>query len=327
MPAALLLRGLARGVARTQTSSAVSRAACRPPVPILRRPLSSQAKEAPKEAPKESSEGSAPSLSSTANSYINLGAFETMGSDQGRMATGIVYLAETVKVQGEQYEAEKDPRRRASRAVALAQSLLQLGRQHHQQQDPHEAIQHYNRALALTEESLKFREEQEQGAAKKALVYCRFVLSEILSAIGVSYNDVGMQEEAQSALQRALAVRKETVGNKHASVAECLNNLGALYYARNAMQKAVEHYEQALELMTEASEGRQEGAYAALTLYNIGLCRAGLGQNEVSIAALKRALRIAEQSLGSDHIQVEMIRETLRHGPQSPAGKSKGDQA
>jgi len=267
-------------------------------------------------------DGDASSLSSTANSYIALGAFESMGSDVGRMATGTAYLEEAVRMQEAEHEAEADPRRRAGRALGLAQSLLQVGRQHHQQQDPNEAINHYQRAVTLVEESLAFRETQEQGKAKKALEYSRFILSEILSSIGVAYNDVSRQQEALEALQRALALRKETVGNSHPSVAECLNNLGALYFSRGALQKSAEHYEQALDLLVAAAEGRQEGAYVALTLYNIGVCRSGLGQMEASVTALKRALQIAEQALGSDHRQVELIRETLRQGPLQAAQKS-----
>mmetsp|Transcript_86033 Transcript_86033/g.238331 ORF Transcript_86033/g.238331 Transcript_86033/m.238331 type:complete len:316 (-) Transcript_86033:190-1137(-) len=256
-------------------------------------------------------------LSTTANSYISLGAFETMGGDVGRMATGIAYLEETVQLQESEFAAEVDPRRRAARALSLAQSLLQVGRQHHQQQDPNQAIRHYQRALELVEETLAFREAQPQGAPKRAVEYARFVLSEICSSTGVAYNDVDRQEEALAALQRALTLRKETVGKSHPSVAECLNNLGALYFARGSLQKAAEHYEQALDLLVAAAEGRQEGAYVALTLYNIGVCRSGLGQMEASVTALKRALRIAEQALGSDHRQVELIRETLRKGPEA----------
>merc|ERR1712137_1434195 len=122
---------------------------------------------------------------------------------------------------------------------------------------------------------------------------------------------MGNQGDALESHQQALVLRKDIVGKDHPSLAECLNNLGSLFFAREAFQKAVEHYEQALELLTIASGGRQEGAYVALTYYNMGLCHAGLGHSQAAAVALKRALRIAEQALGSDHRQVELIRETL----------------
>jgi len=303
--AAAITMGLRRLVARGCPASS------RPAVLGIRRCASQ-----PAEPPPQSD------LSATANSYISLGAFETMGSDVGRMATGISYLSETVQVQQAEYEAEADPRRRATRALGLAQNLMQVGRQHHQQQDPGEAIGYYQRAIRLIEDSLAFREQNTGGKSRKAIEYARFILSEVCNSIGVAYNDLGRQDDALEALQRALTLRKETVGKEHPSVAECLNNLGALFFARGALQRAVEHYEQALELLVAAAEGRQEGAYAALTLYNIGVCRSGLGQAEASVVALKRALRIAEQALGTDHRQVELIRETLRKGPAAAQGAS-----
>merc|ERR1712113_1270782 len=119
--------------------------------------------------------------------------------------------------------------------------------------------------------------------------------------------------------QKALAIRKETLGKSHPSLAECFNNMGAIFFTRGSMQKALEHYEQALDLLKIASEGREEGAYVALTYYNIGLCHGGLGQTQNAGVALKRALRIAESAFGADHRQVELIKETLRQGGPSPS--------
>lgn len=273
-------------------------------------------------------------LSSAANSYISLGAFETLGASEGRAATGIAYMEEALKLQEAGYAAEQDVRRRGRKALSLSQSLLQIGQQHHQQQDPEEALVHYQRALGLADEFLGVhmpvapaeagQPEQAdgpqphssaskvEGVAKKAIEYGRFVQSEICSSLGVAYNDMGRQDDALAAHQRALALRKETVGKDHPSLAECLNNLGALYFARGALQKAVEHYEQALEKHLAMNQGQQEGPYVAITLYNIGTCRAGLGHSREAGVALRKALTTAEQAFGTDHRQVDLIRETIR---------------
>lgn len=251
-------------------------------------------------------------LSSTANSFISLGKFEAMGEDVGRMSTGIAYLEETIRLQEKEYESEVDARRRSLRAMGLAQSLFSIGRQHHQQQDPAVAVQLYRRAQSLYEESIAAREGEQSERATKAVVYAQFALTEVYSGLGVAHNDLGQHDEALAALHKALELRKALVGKGHPSLAECVNNLGALYFARGNLQRAVEHYEQALDLLTLGGEGRQEGAYVALALYNIGVCRIGLGQTPAGTTALERALVLAEASLGVDHRQVAMIRATLQ---------------
>eukprot|EP00933_Yihiella_yeosuensis_P023148 TRINITY_DN18078_c0_g1_i1.p1 TRINITY_DN18078_c0_g1~~TRINITY_DN18078_c0_g1_i1.p1 ORF type:complete len:346 (+),score=83.76 TRINITY_DN18078_c0_g1_i1:54-1040(+) len=252
--------------------------------------------------------------SSTTNSYISLGKFESMGTDVGRMATGIAYLEDALQFERDAYAAATDPKQKVAKGFGLAKSLMEIGRQHHQLTDPKEAIVFYKEAFDLYQGTLSFQTEGEM-LNKKALTYAKFSLSEVCSSLGVAYNDAGQPEEALQMHQKALDMRKEIVGKDHPSVAECLNNLGGLYYGRGNLQKAAESYEQALELLMLANEGKPENPYVALTLYNLGLCRGGLGQLQAAEAALKQALTIAERSLGSDHRQVDLIRQTLKTGP------------
>jgi len=244
-------------------------------------------------------------LSRTANSYIGLGAFETMGSDVGRMATGISYLETIVAEQEAAYEAETTPLRRAVKAIPLLKSRLEVGRQHHQQQDPQEAIKQYSRARELAEEAIQ------SLSSAKSVNYARFLLSEVCSSLGVAHNDVGDAESALAMHERALAIRKETVGEEHPAVAECYNNLGALFFSQGSFQQAVSHYEQALPLLMLGSGGKADGPYVALTLYNVGVCHDGLGNAEASVAALTKALEVAEKALGSDHPKVGLIKATI----------------
>jgi len=248
-----------------------------------------------------------------------------MGGDSGRAAMGIAYLEEAIQMQEGQYANEGDARKKSAKALGLAQSRLQVGRQHHQQQDAAEAIAHYTRALELIEDAIAvFEKDGESASSRKAVKYARFLSTEILSALGVAYNDVGRRDEALTMLQRTLAERKEMLGKEHPSVAECLNNLGALFFGRRAFGKAAEHYEQALELLTSAAGGQQDGPYIALTFYNIGLCRMELAQLPPAVASMRKALRIAERSLGSDHHQVGLIKATLEQIMGQPV-PSQGD--
>ncbi|CAL1167283.1 unnamed protein product [Cladocopium goreaui] len=239
------------------------------------------------------------------NRYINLGKFETMGLDLGRAATGLAYLQETLEVQQKEYEAETLPFRKSAIGVSLAKSLHEVGRQNHQLGDAETAIGQYQNALQLLSEAIDFREKD--AKLTKALIHTRFVKSEVCSSLGVAYFDLGQPETALAHHQEALQLRKDLVGRDHPSVAECLNNLGSLHYARGAFEKAAENFEEALELLPS-----QETPYVALALYNLGLCRAHQGQPAAAGSALKRALKIAERSLGPSHPQTDLIRSTLR---------------
>jgi tetratricopeptide (TPR) repeat protein len=259
---------------------------------------------------------------SEANSYINLGQFETMGVDQGRMAMGIAYLEDQCQLLDRELTDEADPRKRSAKVFALAQKRLEVGRQHHQQQDAEQAISHYKQALDIIQAGINDRKDGDDIASKKAVRYASFIMSEICSALGVAYNDIGRKEEADTMLNHTLSLRKAMVGKDHPSVAECLNNLGAIHFGRENYQKSVEYYEQALELLTNASGGSEEGPFVGLIYYNIGLCRGHLGHVQAAVAALRKALKIAENALGMDHPQVTLIRDTIAQatggGPSAP---------
>ncbi|CAE7719484.1 KLC1 [Symbiodinium sp. CCMP2592] len=256
---------------------------------------------------------SASSTSSTSNTYINLGKFETLGADVGRAATGLAYLEETLRVQEAEYAAEEEELRKTTKAMPLAMSLHEVGRQHHQLGDPTQAIVFYQRAKGLVEDAISVRmgSSRSDGKRTKALTYALFTKSEVCSSLGAAYHDAGQAEEALLQHQQALELRKEIVGKEHPGVAECVNNLGNIYFARGSYQKAAEHFEQALAILAASCP---DTPFVALTLYNLGLCRAHLGQPQPAEAALKRALRLAERLLGSEHRQVEMIRQTLEKG-------------
>lgn len=253
------------------------------------------------------------SASSTSNTYINLGKFETLGADAGRAATGLAYLEETLRVQEAEYAAEEEELRKTTKAMPLAMSLHEVGRQHHQLGDPAQAILFYERAKGLVEDAISVRMgSSSSGKRTKALTYALFTKSEVCSSLGAAYHDAGQAGEALQEHQQALELRKEIVGKEHPGVAECVNNLGNIYFARGSYQKAAEHFEQALAILAASCP---DTPFVALTLYNLGLCRAHLGQPQPAEAALKRALRLAERLLGSEHRQVEMIRQTLEKGP------------
>lgn len=278
--------------------------------------------------------GDEPALQSPkGNSFVNLGAFETMGGDAGRAATGIAYMEDALRLQEDAYAAEEDPTRRNRKALSLAQSVMQIGRQHHQQQDAEKALEFFERAKHLIEEfhevhtpmrnlemiqlAVSDNADAPRPTSKlqQAVEHATFMKSEVMCNIGVARHDLGKTDEALAAHKQAMQLRKEIVGKNNPTIAECLNNIGAAYFSKGAHQKAVEHYEQALDLLETAQQ--QESAYAAMTLYNIGISRARMAHFREAGVALKKALRIAEHALGQDHRQVELIKMTLQDLEQS----------
>merc|ERR1712072_179531 len=70
------------------------------------------------------------------------------------------------------------------------------------------------------------------------------------------YEDQGNQDKAIEYFEKSLAIKLETLGSEHPSVASSYNNLGAVYETQGNYDKAIEFFEKslAIKLKTLGSE-------------------------------------------------------------------------
>ena len=66
-------------------------------------------------------------------------------------------------------------------------------------------------------------------------------------------------------------LRRGVLGKEDVAVGETLNNLAVCYYMRGACNKAVELYEEALQIFIAHAQGSEEHPMVVLTYYNMAL--------------------------------------------------------
>lgn len=149
-----------------------------------------------------------------------------------------------------------------------------------------EALEHYQRALALKEAAL--------GPDARDVAAARLNL-------GVVLNSLGKYDEADAAEQRALESWKKAIGPEHPDVAHALTNLGENAYARGQYAEARAFHERALAIYTNALGPEQRDVAAA----NNNLGNAVLASGDIAGARVfhERALAIYEK-LDPDHADV-----------------------
>jgi CHAT domain-containing protein len=106
---------------------------------------------------------------------------------------------------------------------------------------------------------------------------------------------MGAYAKAEPLLQRALAIRKKTLGSQHPETAETLNNLATLYQAAGDCAKAELMYESALAIHEHALGPDHPTTASFLT--NLSLCRWSAGERTKALATLQRAQRIEEKNI------------------------------
>ena len=107
-------------------------------------------------------------------------------------------------------------------------------------------------------------------------------------------------QEVESLYVRALRGYEETLGAKHTSTLDTVNNLGNLYYNQGKTKKAEEMYVRALGGYEEA--WRVKYAPTLSTINNLGILYADQGKMKKAEEMYVRALRGLEEALGAKHM-------------------------
>lgn len=128
-------------------------------------------------------------------------------------------------------------------------------------------------------------------------------------ALGTAYTNLGLAiarqgkpADAIEPLTRALDIRVARLGEDHIATARAHENLGAMYYQLDRLEKARDAYAEALRIYDEFFEG--EVLIKAGTLTNLALAQAALGDESSTIANLDRALSIRQLELDDDSPEV-----------------------
>lgn len=235
------------------------------------------------------------------SSYIGFGRFEGMTREGGSVQKGLEYLKDALKAHESVVlnPVQKREQARYHHDIAMC---------HHRGGDVDGAIMEYSTTVSLLEALLLATPGDPTSAA--LIKRSRFDLSSAFSGLSVAYADKGSDTEALEYALKALELRKGLMGPNHASVAECLNNLGGLYFRQANYSKAADVYQESLRILLNKTAGKEENKYVALAYYNIGLTYDKLGIKK-GADAIQKALLIAQHVWGPDHDQTVLMEQTL----------------
>jgi tetratricopeptide (TPR) repeat protein len=206
----------------------------------------------------------------------------------------------------------------------LIRDALSLARRFYEQGNYQQSVNSYREALVLRPDD-----------------------AEILNGLGLALTKISNYEQAEAVYQRSLAIREQTLGEKHPDVARTLNDLGELLYTEGRYDQAQVLFERAL-IITENKPGigdisatslnslgavyakkgdykraidlyqraleirnSQENPDLAYTLNNLGNVYRSMGQFDQAKVVYERALAIFNKTLGATHPEVALLLDNL----------------
>ena len=124
----------------------------------------------------------------------------------------------------------------------------------------------------------------------------------LLNELALLYKTQGQYTQAGPLCQRALAIKKKTLGPEHPDVALSLNNLALLYHAQGRYAQAKPLHQRALAIREKALG--PDHPDVAQSLNNLALLYDSQGRYAQAEPLYQRALAIWEKALGPDHPDV-----------------------
>jgi len=160
----------------------------------------------------------------------------------------------------------------------------QIGELHFKQQNYAEAVTHYQQAITL---------KSAQADEALALSYYR---------LGLAYQWQGEYAAAEDAYQQALTIREQQHPKDSPYIGQSLNALGMLYNTTGDYAKAEPLLKQAVEIMR--TTWGEEHPRLANYLNNLGLLYNKMNKYAEAEPLLQQALTIRETALGDEHPNV-----------------------
>ncbi len=124
----------------------------------------------------------------------------------------------------------------------------------------------------------------------------------LLNQAGMALYKAGKYAEAESLLQRSLAIREKTLGKDDRDVARSLSNLAGVYQAQGRYAEAEPLFQRSLAIREKAF--CKDHSSVATTLNNLASLYKDQAKYEQAESLHLRSLAIKEKSLGKDHPKV-----------------------
>ena len=121
--------------------------------------------------------------------------------------------------------------------------------------------------------------------------------------------ELGDRKKGLEYAEKALKIRREVLGEKHADTATSYNNVGNSYWELGDRKKGLEYKEKALEIRKEILG--EKNAATARSYHNVGNSYWELREVEKAIDYIKRALDIYMAVLGNEHPTTQKTLELL----------------
>jgi len=171
--------------------------------------------------------------------------------------------------------------------LTRSRALNHVGNVHRAQGNAAQALDHYERALAIIG----------QSRGKRHANY-----AVVLENIGNVLDELGKYDEALEYLHRALEIQEETSGVTHPVVGRALNGICAVLAHQGQFGRALEYCERGLAV-TQAALG-EDHVETTMMLGNIGVMLANQGKYDEAVEYQRRALDARERTLGPAHNSV-----------------------
>jgi CHAT domain-containing protein/lipopolysaccharide biosynthesis regulator YciM len=130
-----------------------------------------------------------------------------------------------------------------------------------------------------------------------------------LVAEGVRLYGAGKYDEARPLYDHAIEIRERVLGANHLEVAQALNNLASVYYAKGAYAMVGPLFQRALDIKEKALGS--EHPEVARTINNLAVFYFHSSDYSRAESLFERALALKEKALGPDHPDVALASNNL----------------
>jgi non-specific serine/threonine protein kinase/serine/threonine-protein kinase len=211
----------------------------------------------------------------------------------GVAAAGVVVLALLIGIGGmtvgflRAVRAEKKAVAEAATAKRVSDFLVEL----FTVSDPSEA-----RGNTITAREIldKGAMQIDQGLADQPPVRAR-----LTETIGTVYRSLGLYEQAEKMLGKALEIMRGLYGEDSLSVADALHNLGIVYDTQGKYKEAGDAFRQALDIRSRHLDA--EDPEVGRSLNSLGINYWNQGKYDEAGPLLEKSLAIKEKALGPDN--------------------------